>query len=171
MAQDSDEAPTQPPVSVDPAAPLDRLVLRSGAEAQLVRTAAEEVLTVRDAHGNVLFELRGSQRTVVLDVGEGDLELRARGRLRLVGGEVEIEGATVSVTAERLRQAVGVLETRANRILERAKDTYRDVDGLSQLRAGHVRTVARQTFRVLADRLRMKAKKDAAIDGEKIFLG
>ena len=52
-----------------------------------------------------------------------------------------------------------------------ARDAYREVDGLSQLRAGHLRMVARDTFRAFADRLRMKAKKDAKIDGEKIYLG
>lgn len=172
MDRDEHERASTETQAEEPRAATERLAMRSGAEARLVRAGDEDVLTVRDADGRVLFELRGNTRTVVLDVGDGDLELRAGGRVRIVGKNgVELEGSTVTLTAERLRQVAGVVETHASRILERAKDAYREVEGLSQLRAGHVRTVARQTFRVLADRLRMKAKKDAAIDGDKIFLG
>jgi hypothetical protein len=151
----------------------ERLSLRSGAEAIVARSESGDVLTVRDARGHVLFELHEATGKVLISVAEGDLELRAeRGRVRLSGAEgVDIEGKHVNVTAEHLRQAVGVLETQASRILEKARDVYRDVEGLSQLRAGHVRIVAKQTLRALADRVRLKAKKDAKIDGEKIFLG
>ena len=160
------------PPEVVEAETQERLSLRSGAEAVLVRGADGDTLSVRDARGRTLLVLRETDGGAVLSV-EGDLELRSeRGRVRIVGAEgVELQGKLISVAGERLRHAVAVLETHAGRILERARDAYREVDGLSQLRAGHLRMVARDTFRAFADRLRMKAKKDAKIDGEKIYLG
>lgn len=170
MAEELDAAGSQVAVA---SRTEETLALRSGARAVLARGESGDVLTVRDAKGALLFELRDASGTVVISVAEGDLELRAeRGRVRISGAEgVDVDGKQVIITAERLRQVAGVIETHAGRILEKARDVYRDVEGLSQLRAGHVRIVARETFRALADRLRMKAKKDAKIDGEKIYLG
>lgn len=111
--------------------------------------------------------------TVVLHAREGDLELRAEhGRVRIEGSEgVHIGGPRVVVETPHLRQVVGILETHANRIVEKAKDSYRDVEGMAQTRAGQVRIVAEKTFRALAERLRMRAKKDAKVQADKIYLG
>ncbi len=178
-ARDPVSGPVSRPVGVsDPAsdapdAMIRRLLTRSGAAAALAEGPEGDVLTVRDSQGRLLFELRDGAGKVVIHVAEGDLELRAdRGRVRIVGAEgVELKGKLLSFEGERLRQVVGVLETHAKRILEKAVDVYRDAEGLSQTRAGHVRIVAKETFRALADRLRMKAKKDVKVDGEKIYLG
>lgn len=134
--------------------------------------ARRSVLRVRDAAGRLLVEVR-DDGTVALSVAEGDLELRAeRGRVRIQGGEgVHIEGSQVTVRTPHLRQLVGVLETQARRIVERAKDSYREAEGVSHVRAGQVRIVAEKTFRALAERLRMRASKDAKVQGEKIYLG
>ncbi len=131
-----------------------------------------EVLSIRDVRGRLLVEVRGDG-AVVLNVPEGDLELRAeRGRVRIEGAEgVHVAGPRVTLETPHLRQVVGVLETHAKRIVEKARDTYRDVEGISQTRAGQVRIVAKKTFRAIAERLRMRASKDAKVQGEKIYLG
>ncbi len=131
-----------------------------------------DVLSVRDRRGRLLVEVR-EDGSVVLNVAEGDLELRAlHGRVRIEGSEgVEVKGPRVSVETPHLRQVVGVLETHAKRIVEKARDAYRDVEGSSQTRAGQVRVVAEKTFRVIAERLRMRAQKDAKVQGDKIYLG
>src|SRR5215831_9899006 len=152
---------------------LEELVTRSGMAAQLERAPSGDILKIRDPAGRLLIEIRDDSHTVVIGVAEGDLELRAdKGRVKIAGAEgVEIAGKSVSVRAEHLRQAIGVLETRAKRVIEKAGDVYREVEGLSQLRAADVRIVATETFRALAERFRLRTKKDVKIDGEKIYLG
>lgn len=144
----------------------------SGLVAALEARTGEDVLAVRDPRGRLIVEVR-EDGTVVLHVREGDLELRAeKGRVRIEGAEgVHIGGPRVTVETPHLRQVVGVLETHAKRIVEKAKDAYLDVEGIAQTRAGQVRIVAEKTFRTIAERLRMRAKKDAKVQGDKIYLG
>jgi hypothetical protein len=70
----------------------------------------------------------------------------------------------------KARHLVGVVEVRAERILEQAKNVYREVEELSQLRAARVRTVATGTFSVLSKRATVKAEADLALMGDKIHL-
>lgn len=143
-----------------------------GVVAAIEPREAGDVLSVRDARGRLLVEVR-EDGTLTLHVAEGDLVLRAEtGRVRIEGSEgVHIAGPRVTLETRHLRQIVGVLETHARRIIEKAKDSYRDVEGLSQTRAGQVRIVARKTFRALAERVRMRAAKDAKVQADKIYLG
>ncbi len=152
---------------------VEQIVSRTGAAATLERRQDGDAITVRDARGRLVFELHENAGVTSIVIPEGDLELRAdRGRVRIAGSAgVSIEGPTISMRAQRLVTAVQVMETHAGRILERAKDVYRDVEELSQLRAGHVRIVAKKAFRTLAERVRIKAKKDTHIDGDQIHLG
>lgn len=144
----------------------------SGILARVLTRPDGDVLHVRDRKGRLVLEVR-EDGAVILHVAEGDLELRAhRGRVRIEGSEgVHITGSRVTIETPHLRQIVGVLETHARRIVEKAKDSYRDVEGISQLTAKQVRIKAQKTFRVVAERLRMRAKKEAKIQAEKIYLG
>jgi hypothetical protein len=143
-----------------------------GAVATLEARPEGEVLRVRDREGRLLLEVH-EDGSVVLRVSEGDLRLISEsGRVHIEGREgVHVSGPRVTIEAAHLRQVVGVLETHARRIVEKARDAYRDVEGISQLRAGQIRVAAVKTFRVLAERVRMRAKKDAKVQGEKIYLG
>ncbi len=111
-----------------------------------------------------------SERTVLSIESAERLELRAK---------------EVSVEAERLVKRVGALvteaeqvatsvdrwELRANRITERARNVFRDVEALLQTRAGTVRTIARAGLSLFANRTSIRSKKDTAIDGERVLLG
>ncbi len=151
---------------------LKKLLTESGVEALLARDARGDVLSVRDARGKLLFEWRDESRTTVISVPEGDLELRAeKGRVKLMGAEgVEVTGPLFEIRTERLRQIVKRIETRADRIVERARRTYREVEELAQTRAGSLRFVAEGTARMLGKRLRFKAREDAKVKAEKIYL-
>ena len=48
---------------------------------------------------------------------------------------------------------------------------FREVEGLSQTRAGRIRLVAESSLSALAERVKLKAKSVFAIDGESIHLG
>ena len=121
------------------------------------------VLVIGTEELYVIGVLQGTGKTV-LSVG-GDLEVRASGRLRLVGGtDVQIASPRVEIRADRLEMAIGT-------VFERIIDCYRWVKGLSQVTAGRVRTVVQETATLHAARIVERAKKDVSIDGERIRLG
>ncbi len=173
MVESEDDSGAAAIAETEASARLDAIVTRQGLRAVIERANGGDVLRLADSRGRLVLEAREGSHGVILSVAEGDLVLRSeRGRVRIEAAEgVEIESKVVTITAGRLRQAVGVLETQAKRIFEKSKDTYREVSGLSQLRAEDVRIVAKSTLRALAERLRMKAKEEVKIDGEKIYLG
>lgn len=78
---------------------------------------------------------------------------------------------TLRTTVGRIREKAEVVERTAGRIVERARESYREVEGLSQTRAGRVRWVAEQAFSVLGERVTVKAREDVKVKGEKIYLG
>jgi hypothetical protein len=129
-----------------------------------------------------------SERAVELSVSRSDgacakVALGAQGAtlagavVRLVGERAEVLAARVGIRAslmetrvDRLRQLAEVVDTRAERIIERAKDAYREVEGLSQHRAGTLRWVAEKTASILAENTLMKARDRVKIKGERIHL-
>lgn len=162
-----------------------RAVTADGVAAALEREDGTEVLRVRDARGALLFEHRPGNKTTVVHV-PGDLEIRAdAGSVRVVARDgielqaaraqarvehAELRATTLSTTLERARHVVGALETVAGRVLERAKSVYREVEGLSQTRAGRMRLVAEQALHLLGQRALVKAREDVKVKGEKIYL-
>lgn len=151
----------------------DQVVGRRGLRAILRERDDGSALAVRAPGGELILEVREVEGAIQLILPSGDLELRAREGRVLIHGErgVELSGPTVTVKAGRLRQLVGTLETKATKIVEKAKDAYRDIEGLHQLRAEDVRTVAKRTVRTIAERVRTKADQDVKIDADQIYLG
>lgn len=106
------------------------------------------------------------------------------GALSLVGGVVtaaadraELLAHTASVRArdleshsKRLRTVAEVVETRAGRILERARDAYREVERLSQTRAGKLRMVAKGAAQLVGENTLLKARDRMKVRGERIHL-
>lgn len=162
-----------------------RVATASGVEARVEREAGGEVLRVRDAAGRLLLEHRPDGATVI-SAAAGDLELAApagsvrvtardRVEVRAAAADVKVvdaklEATTVATVAARARHVLGTLELQAGRIVERAKNAYREAEELSQTRAGRIKLLARQTLHAFADRAAIKAQQDVKIKGEKIYL-
>lgn len=186
MSDLPDDAAFERAPRADVAEPVTRLVARSGVSAELRGAAGGEALRVLDAAGNLLFEHRPAEGVTVISVPQGDLELRApAGSVRVVAGkrvevraaEAELKAAEVRLTArqlvatvDRVREVVGVLELRAERVVERAKNVYRDVEELAQTRAGRLKLIAERTVHVLGQRALVRAREDVKIKGEKVHL-
>lgn len=183
MTRDDSEAPV---ATQEPESP-GTLTTLTGISASITRGALDaEVLRVVDADGRLLFEHNTGTRVTVIVAPEGDLELRApRGKVKIVAaegfeldaptlhakvGEARVEGRSLSATFDRVKSAVGVIETRAERIIERAKNSYREVEELSQTRAGRLRLVAEKAVSLLGQRAVVKAKEDVKIKGDKVYL-
>ena len=126
-----------------------------------------DVARVRDEAGRVLFEYHAREGRSVVFVPAGDLELRAdAGAIKLSARD----GVSVATPAT-LSVEAGVVETRAGRIIESAKNVYREVSELAQMRAGRVRWIAKETFHLLGRTAIIKAEEDVKVKGAKIHLG
>lgn len=170
------------------------VVTRDGAAARLVEEEGRERLEVRDRRGRLLFEYDPESGRGALSVPAGDLELRApEGRIDLQAGRgIRLESPRMSLEAERaevdfsetvyrgerlsatLNLAelfLGKLATTASRILEKARDVYREVEKLHQLKAGRARELVSGSHYVKARRTYHYAEGTVKIDGQEIHLG
>ena len=91
-------------------------------------------------------------------------------RAELLASEVGLEARHVETRVERLRTVAKVIDVRAGRVVERARDVYREVSGLSQTRAGRVRLVAKKTAQLVAENTLLKARDRMKVKGERIHL-
>jgi Protein of unknown function (DUF3540) len=99
-----------------------------------------------------------------------DLGISA-GHAELNVDETEYKGRDFTGTLRSARLAADRLETTAHSIVEKAKNTYRTVEQLTQLRTGRLRTLVSSTFHFKARRAFVKAEQDYRIKAEKIHLG
>ncbi len=72
---------------------------------------------------------------------------------------------------ENSQLIVGKLSTIANSITERAKNVYKTVEELTQLKTGRMRTLVESTFHMKAKKVFMKSEEDFKVKAEKIHLG
>lgn len=162
------------------------LVATDGSRATLARETAGDVFRIYDGVGRLVIEHRADEGKSIVHAPSGDLELRAdqgsidlraRDDIRIRGdravtsvNHAELGAETVSLRASSVVSVVEALETQAERIVERARNVYREIEDLSQTRAGRLRTVVKTTFHVLSQRAFLKAKDDVKIKGDKIHL-
>lgn len=86
-------------------------------------------------------------------------------------GEAKLVYQTVTTTAQTARTVIENVDVRVGRLVERARNVLREVEGLHQLRTGRERTVVRETSHTSAGRVVMTAVEDVKLDGQKIRLG
>ena len=133
-----------------------------GTSAEL--TADGRGVVVKRADGHMLFEydveaggrvtLRGDAIRLKSEVGGIELEsatdVKIAGRTVHISGEeadldtarIRVRARTLDANVDRARVALRRSELVADVIVETARNVYRKVQGLSQLRAGRVKTIA-----------------------------
>ena len=138
---------------------------------QTIATAAgasasidDERIALRAADGALL---------AVYEADSGVLELSAPEKLTLhmPHGRVAIEAETLSVRAAAAEWAVGQWELRAERVVERARDAFRTVEGLLETRAHRARILVDRTLELCARRASVRSDEDTRIDGKRVLLG
>ncbi|MDK2957169.1 MAG: hypothetical protein PWQ57_2665 [Desulfovibrionales bacterium] len=129
---------------------------------------------------------------VSLTAAQGEL-LLAADKVRLAGREsVNLAGPEVSVAAERhtirttavslvaglaefhlgaARGVSRVVDWTADRISQRCKRLYKNVEDFEESRVGRLRQLVRRTFTLRANQADIKAEDRVKIDGERIHLG
>ncbi len=151
-----------------------------GAFAELHKTSSTESLAIYSDEKELLFEYDPVNRVSRVNVPQGDLELISqRGNIKFSAGKtVEINGDTLSLNSKKLsikaiagQMVFGRLETTAETLIESAKNVYRNVKELSQLRTGRLRTLVDESYQVNADKVLVKSENDFKVKAEKIHLG
>ncbi len=137
----------------------DRIATPSGASAE----ALGDVIALHDARGRLVAHFDAARDTLVIE-GASALELRARDR-------VTIESDELVVRAKRSELSVGSWELRAERIVERARDVFRDVERLMETRARRARTIVDRLLELSARRTSIRSSEDTSIDGKRVLLG
>jgi len=102
---------------------------------------------------------------------EGDINLRAAKNVRIDGQSVEMNSNELTVRTNTSRWIADRVETLAGTVVERAKNTYRAVERLSQTTAGRMRTLVDETYHFKSKRAFLKSEEDFKIKGDKIHLG
>jgi hypothetical protein len=183
------------------AEPSQRLEARDGASATLERNPQGETLVLRDAGGRLLVEHDAATGRTVVHVPAGELRVEAAGdihvraarrltleagdaltleapeltaraaRARLLADDASLVARAVAATADHLVVAASALEVQATQLVERARDVFREAEGLAQTTAGRMRVLVRGTYQLLGKRAHLEAEEDVKVDGQRIHLG
>lgn len=119
-------------------------------------------------HKDIPTGLKLTPRSAALTANR--LELTAkRGVMRIA--TAEYFGVALNSTIEHVHSVVHKFESVAERIIQRVRDSYRQVDGLDQTKAHRVRTLVKDAHYTKAGEVYLLADDDVNIDGKKIRLG
>ena len=157
------------------------------------KSATGDALTVRNASGQTLFQydvdeggmltLRGETIRLQSQIGGIELEsatdVQISGRtvrmaaqdLQLSGERIAVSGRELEAHLRRARVRLKRAEIVADVIVETARDVYRRVRGLAQLRAGRVKTIADGTVWLKAKQVLHRSSGAYKIKGDDIQLG
>ncbi|MCZ7679654.1 MAG: DUF3540 domain-containing protein [Sandaracinaceae bacterium] len=116
----------------------------------------------------------GPASRIAMQPGElslvGSVLTAAADRAELLASKLGVRAHRVESHVDRVRNVVKVLDLRAGRIVERAKDVYRETEGLSQTRAGRLRMVAQKAVQIVGENALLKARDRMKVKGERIHL-
>lgn len=161
----------------------DRIVVRNpSGDIVVVYDSQTGSATIVAPRGDLKLE---SPHGRVLIAAGKDLELTsgARTRLRSDQLDLEVSSATVKVgfadlAAEAIRLVspgvslgIGRLQLDAQRVLQRARETYQEVEGAMETRAGRVRTLVKGATQVFSKSTSIVSEEDTFLDGRRVLLG
>lgn len=98
------------------------------------------------------------------------LEVRTK-HADVASGKTTFVGRTIAVTANHVAQNVERYELYAQKLVERARTSVREVSGLAQSTVGRARSVVHGIYSLRTRRSIMISEQDTNIDGERILLG
>lgn len=128
-------------------------------------TVAEGDLDLCTKQGSIHLraakEITLSSRKFALDTAKGEIKIT----------DASYEGMRLGATIERCKLLLGKLHNTVDRLVEKAKNVYRQVDNLNQIKAGRMRTLVAGSYHLKSERIIEKAEKEVRIDGDKINLG
>jgi hypothetical protein len=154
-------------------APMGRVVIQSALDVEVeagrdvVHRAGRRV-DVAAATSDDAPQLRVEPRRVEVHTGEIDVQAQSS---RAVIGKVAVIAHAIATTADRVAVTAADYEVAAERIVERARDSYREILGLAEERVGRVRALVRDVYALTSRRTVMTSSEETSIDGSRILLG
>jgi len=82
-----------------------------------------------------------------------------------------VEGESLTSTLARSKLIIGRLETVAQRVFQRAVNSFSRIENLQQTQVGKIRTLVTEDYYLKAQNTDIHAEKDVKINGNKIHLG
>lgn len=153
----------------------DRAVLHVP-DGDLELSVPQGKLEMRARDGVVLEAGTASVKTSTVEVTPGGISLvsavlsTAVDRAEILARKIGVRASRVESKVDRAKHVVTVAELRAGRIVERAKDVYREVERLSQTRAGRLKLVAKTAAQLVGENTLVKARDRVKVKGERIHL-
>ena len=147
-----------------------KLVLRMNGD--MLEIAGDSDISINSASN---LHLRGATG-VRIGCGESAVEITrgaisiASDKMTAKGRMVECDGWEIRLHAEMLRISCAKLERIASRVLEYARESYQRIDNLLHVRAGRIRSESQSNHSLHGATVRIDAKEDVRIMGEKIHL-
>ena len=148
-----------------------RIQARDGVDVQTAGT-----LSLQASRELSLEASRGEGPAARLRMQPGEMALTsavlsvAADRAEVLASRLQVHAHRLESQVERAKHVVKVVEVRAGRIVERARDVYREVEGLSQTRAGRLKLVAKKTAQFVGENTLIKARDRMKVKGERIHL-
>jgi hypothetical protein len=133
-----------------------------GGAGALLRSPAVVVLASEGSRVRLDRE-RARVEATILETHVERADLKAKDANLVVG--------TLRSVIHRVRENADIVERTAGRLVERAREVYREVEGLSQTKAGRLKLVADTALTLLGTSAELKAREDVKVKGEKIYLG
>jgi hypothetical protein len=138
--------------------------LRLSAPAGRVQIEAAEGVSVKAPQ----VEIEAGESTLRLNDEETALSSR---RVKLVSGVASVVARHLSSSAIDVVSKAERWELEADRIVERSRDVFREVEELVQLRAGRVRQFVQELYHLKSGQTALHSDEETRVDGKKILLG
>ena len=85
--------------------------------------------------------------------------------------ETRFTGKKMSAAIENVNCIMERLDSAAGTVIEKMKNVYKTVEGLTQMRTGRMRTLVDETYQFKSKKAFLKTEEDFKVKGEKIYLG
>jgi len=142
-------------------------------------TVDRETVAIADKAGRVVVRYREGEAEIIAPAGDlvlsapsGSVTVRGASGVSIeTNGTLTQRAEKIATSAVEMLQTVERLETRATRLFEHTRDTFRETANLLQTRAGRARTLVRELFSVNAGRTSLASSEETSIDGSRVLIG
>ena len=99
------------------------------------------------------------------------LDLAVSSTAKLKAGFAELAADALRVVSPGVTLGIGRLQLDAQRVFQHALETYHEVEGAIETRAGRVRTLVKGATQVFSKSTSVVSEEDTFLDGRRVLLG
>lgn len=150
-----------------------RIALPNGAYAQAAGLPERRTLQVFSPRQELLLEYDAATGKTRVNLESGNLEFVTRqGDIAFHSGQnIRFQGQAIEMQGQQIKLVARRLETLAETILTHARNVYKAVEELTQLRTGRLRALIRATCHLKSKNAYLNAAEDFKVNADNIHLG